>query len=158
MITMTMGTVLVACLAARVPPGPWNDEDIDFEMHQLGYKAWVTIEFSLCISVLNDDVLPLDITEISQPLLESPRPKARESLRSPVGDTYPISGTFFGCCASAITATASNTTTTRIDGTAVLFIAHLVSSVIYHAERDKGKCDLYDEKRQRLVAFSPRLN
>ena len=35
----------------------------------------------------------------------------------------------------------SNTTTTRIDGTIALFIAHLVSSVIYHADRDKGKCD-----------------
>jgi hypothetical protein len=29
-----------------------------------------------------------------------------------------------------------------IDGTASFFIAHLVSSVIYHADRDKGKCDL----------------
>jgi hypothetical protein len=41
-----------------------------------------------------------------------------------------------------VTATASNTTATRIDGTAAFFIAHLVSSVIYHAGRDKGKCDL----------------
>src|SRR5215813_11309756 len=41
-----------------------------------------------------------------------------------------------------MTATASNTTATRIDGTAALFIAHLVSSVIYHGDRDKGKCNL----------------
>jgi hypothetical protein len=27
-------------------------------------------------------------------------------------------------------------------GTAAFFIAHLVSSVIYHADRDKEKCDL----------------
>jgi hypothetical protein len=52
--------------------------------------------------------------------------------------------TFFGCCTSAMTATASNTTATRIDGTAAFFIAHLVSSVIYHADRNKGKCDLRD--------------
>jgi hypothetical protein len=38
-----------------------------------------------------------------------------------------------------MTATASNTTTTKIDGTAALFIAHLVLSVIYHADRDKEK-------------------
>jgi hypothetical protein len=43
------------------------------------------------------------------------------------------------CCASAVTPRASNTTTTRIDGTAAFFIAHLVSSVMYHADRDKGK-------------------
>src|SRR4029453_9332169 len=55
---------------------------------------------------------------------------------------YPIRGIFVGCCASAITPKASNTTATRIDGTAAFFIAHLVSSVIYHADRDKGKCDL----------------
>ena len=54
----------------------------------------------------------------------------------------PIRETFFGCCASAVTPRASNTTTTRIDGTAAFFIAHLVSSVIYHVDRDKGKCDL----------------
>jgi hypothetical protein len=30
----------------------------------------------------------------------------------------------------------------RIDA-AAFFIAHLVSSVMYHADRDKGKCDLH---------------
>jgi hypothetical protein len=50
-----------------------------------------------------------------------------------------------------MTATASNTTATRIDGTAAFFIAHLVSSVIYHADRDKGKCDLHGGRRQGLV-------
>jgi hypothetical protein len=45
----------------------------------------------------------------------------------------------FDRCASAITPTASNTTATRIDGTAAFFIAHLVSSVIYHAEENKEK-------------------
>jgi hypothetical protein len=34
-------------------------------------------------------------------------------------------------------------TAIRIDVTAAFFIAHLVSSVIYHADRDKGKCDLH---------------
>jgi hypothetical protein len=33
------------------------------------------------------------------------------------------------------------------------FIAHLVSSVIYHADRDKGKCDLRGGRRQGLVEW-----
>jgi hypothetical protein len=78
-------------------------------------------------------------------------------------DRYPIRWTFFGCCASAITPTASNTTATRIDGTAAFFIPHLVSGVIYHADRDKGKCDLHGERRQGFIEwknqiFSLRLN
>src|SRR5262249_50747633 len=60
----------------------------------------------------------------------------------------PIRGTFPACCASAMTAKASITTAIRIDVTAALFIAHLVSSVMYHADRDKGKCDLHDGRRQ----------
>jgi hypothetical protein len=67
-----------------------------------------------------------------------------------VGSPFPR-GTFFGCCASAITPTASNTTAARIDDHPTLFIAHLVSSVIYHADRDKGKCDLHGGRRQVLV-------
>jgi hypothetical protein len=49
-----------------------------------------------------------------------------------------------------VTATASNTTAIRIDGIAALFIAHLISSVMYHAERDKGKW-IYDERRRGIV-------
>jgi hypothetical protein len=41
-----------------------------------------------------------------------------------------------------MTATASSITTTRIDGGAAFFIVHLVSTVIYHADRAKEKCDL----------------
>src|SRR5258705_8486224 len=68
------------------------------------------------------------------------------------GKITPIRGTF-GSCASAITPIASNTTATRIDGTAAFFIAHLISSVIYHADRDKGKCDLHSAKRLGLVEW-----
>src|SRR5262249_7840558 len=73
--------------------------------------------------------------------------EAEKGLRNP------IRGTFFSCCASAITPTASCTTTTRIDGTAAFFIAHLISSVMYHADRDKGKCDLHGGRRQLLVEW-----
>jgi len=52
-----------------------------------------------------------------------------------------------------MTATATSTTTTRIDGTAAFVIAQLVSSVMYHADRDKGKCDLHGGRRQVLVEW-----
>jgi hypothetical protein len=52
-----------------------------------------------------------------------------------------------------MTATASNATTTRIDETAAFFTIHLVSSVMYHANRDKGKCDLHGGRRQVLVEW-----
>jgi hypothetical protein len=52
-----------------------------------------------------------------------------------------------------MTATARSTTAIRIDGTAALFIADLVSSVMYHADRDKGKCDLHGGSRQVLVEW-----
>src|SRR5262249_55907739 len=68
---------------------------------------------------------------------------AGKEERYSVLNRYPIRGTFFGCCASAITPRASNTVATRI--AAAFFIAHLIPSVIYHADRDKGKCDLRAE-------------
>jgi hypothetical protein len=76
-----------------------------------------------------------------------------ESVAGSDGDRYPSRGTFFGCCASAMTANPSSITATRIDGVAAFFIAHLVSSVIYHADRDKGKCDLHSGRRRVLVEW-----
>ena len=46
---------------------------------------------------------------------------------------YPIRKIFAGCCASAITPTASSTETTRIDDQPALCIAHLVLEAITHA-------------------------
>ena len=43
---------------------------------------------------------------------------------------------------TAITPKVSSTTAKSIDGTEAFFIAHLVSSLIYHADVYKGKCDL----------------
>jgi len=70
-------------------------------LHQFGYKAWVTIELSLDIAILDDNVFPLDITEISQSLLESLDRRPGSLGTAPVGDTYPIRGTFPACWASA---------------------------------------------------------
>jgi hypothetical protein len=63
-------------------------------------------------------------------------PEALERVAS-----HPTLAILAGCCASAITPRASNTTATKIDGTAAFFIAHLVSSVIYHADVNKEKCN-----------------
>jgi hypothetical protein len=61
-----------------------------------------------------------------------------------------------------MTAAANNITTNDIDSSAAFFIAHLVSSVIYHADRAKEKCDLR-AKGDRVslsekTRFSLRLN
>ena len=39
---MTMGIVLVACLAARIADG-YGDNDIDLELYEFGHKAWDTV-------------------------------------------------------------------------------------------------------------------
>ncbi len=67
---MTMGIVLVACLAARIAGVSPHDKDIDLELHEFGYKAWDTVQFSLSVAILDHDVLSLNVTEISQPLPE----------------------------------------------------------------------------------------
>jgi hypothetical protein len=58
--------------------------------------------------------------------------------------TYPK--TFFGCCASAVTATASSVTAIRIDDRPAFFIAH--PDFINHAEGNKQKV-IYDGRRLR---------
>src|SRR5262244_1051251 len=50
-----------------------------------------------------------------------------------------------------MTATASRITATAMAPTAALFIVSLVSSVMYHADRDKGKCDLHGGRRHGFV-------
>ena len=40
---MTMGIVLVACLAARIAAVDLEDKHIDLELHEFGHKAWDTV-------------------------------------------------------------------------------------------------------------------
>jgi hypothetical protein len=47
-----------------------------------------------------------------------------------------------------MTATASNTTTERIDGAAAFFIAHLVLAAFYHGYGSWEKCHLRQKKNQ----------
>jgi hypothetical protein len=46
------------------------DKHIDFELHEFGHKAWDTVQLALSVAILYENVLPLSITEISQPLPE----------------------------------------------------------------------------------------
>jgi hypothetical protein len=54
---MTMGIVLVACLAARIVAKA--DKHIDFELHEFGHKAWDTVQLALSVAILYENVLPL---------------------------------------------------------------------------------------------------
>ena len=76
---MTMGIVLVACLAARIADEGWDDKDIDLELHEFVHEAWDTVRLSLSAAILDHDVFPLDVTEISQSLPQclDVRPRVR---------------------------------------------------------------------------------
>ena len=67
---MTMGIVTVASLAARVSCRTTRDDDVYLETHELGRERREAIEFSLCISPLNDNVFPLDVPKLAQTLPE----------------------------------------------------------------------------------------
>jgi hypothetical protein len=118
-------------------------------LHEFGHEAWDTILLCLSVAILNQDVFSLNITEIAQSL-----PKRIGSgvagVGAPLPDRYPIRGTFFGCCAAAMTATASSTTALRIDARQAFFIAHPVLDVTYHADGNKEKV-IYGERRRVVV-------
>jgi hypothetical protein len=54
--------------AGCLPTG--RDDDVYLETHKLDGKRWEIIEFSLCISILNENVAPLHIPKLAQPLPE----------------------------------------------------------------------------------------
>ena len=66
---------------------------------------------------------------------------------------YPI----FCCCASALTATASNITATTMDSAAAFFISRLVLGVIYHADGSKEKRYLRTESEDVSLREKPQF-
>src|SRR4030095_5724448 len=70
-------------------------------------------------------------------------------------DRYPIRGTFFVCCALAITPTASSTTTNRIDTAPAFFIAHTIRYVSRGAVLEETEID--DRRRQELSSEKTRF-
>src|SRR4029453_13647546 len=47
-----------------------GDKDIDVEFYEFGHETWDTIPLPFKVAILNQDIFPLNITEITQPLLE----------------------------------------------------------------------------------------
>src|SRR5215467_4880194 len=47
-----------------------RDDDVYLETHKLGGKLTQPISFSLCISLLNDDIFPLRVPKFAQALAE----------------------------------------------------------------------------------------
>ena len=64
---MTIGIVLGRFLAAGSLDFPGYDH-VHLEMHEFGHKARHPIQFPFSIAILNNDVFPLNIAEIPQPL------------------------------------------------------------------------------------------
>ena len=60
-VTMTIGIVLVACLAARIPGKVAEDKDVDLKLHEFGNEAWETVLHSLSVAILNQYVFPLNV-------------------------------------------------------------------------------------------------
>jgi len=75
-----MGIVLVARFAALVAGAPpRRHNDIHLEPDELGREIRQPFELSLGITALNDEVLPLHIAEVAEPVqecLEQVRPGA----------------------------------------------------------------------------------
>ena len=67
---MTMGIVALASLAARIAAEPAANDDVYLETHQFGCKGGKAIKFSFRISRFNDNVFPLHIAKLAQPLAE----------------------------------------------------------------------------------------
>ena len=122
---MTMGIVEVASLAARVASGPTVTMISTLRRTSSAASSGAD-QLSLGISVLDDNVFPLHVPKLAEPLPEclNAVPLVEWNIAR-----NPIRGTFFGCCASAMTATASSTTTNRIDKTPAFFIAPTIRYV-----------------------------
>ena len=51
-----------------------NYKDIYLELHEFGQKGWITVQLSFDVAIVNQNVFPLDIPEVLQPLPESGLP------------------------------------------------------------------------------------
>ena len=67
---MTMGIVVVASFAGRVGNGPAVTMMSTLRRTKLGRKRGEAIEFSLSNRAINDNVFPLDVSKLAQPLAE----------------------------------------------------------------------------------------
>jgi hypothetical protein len=61
---MTIGIVVVVCLARKRSRCTSGHENVNLETHQLGRQVGEPIIFPLGPSILDDDVLPLHVAEL----------------------------------------------------------------------------------------------
>ena len=69
-LSITMGIVVVACLAARTPtyPTPHHDE-VHIETDEVSRERWEEGDVAFRVAVLQDDVLSLHVPQLPQALL-----------------------------------------------------------------------------------------
>jgi hypothetical protein len=100
---------------------------------------------ALCISRFDENRIAFYITKLAQLLSE--RVEARRYGRGRGDDQCSDPGTFFGCCASAMTATASSTTASRIDKRPAFVIAHTIRYVSRGRQQRKVRFTTDDIRR-----------
>ena len=137
-----MGIVLVASLAARIAVAPADNDDVHLETHQLGRVLGIRSSFPS-----RDRHSMTMFFPSMYPRSRRPMPKCLGRGRrgrngaTPSKISYPrdfLRLLRLGCHSKSKQLPLQQ----RLMSTAAFFIAHLVSSVMYHADRDKGKCDL----------------
>jgi hypothetical protein len=69
--------------------GRGRHNDVNIEPNQLGSEGWEAIVFSLCVSVLNNNVLPLHVPMLTQTLAECLGERRGDSGRIEPQDAYP---------------------------------------------------------------------
>ena len=95
-VTITMGIVLVAFLAARIRLPSCYYDDISLGRTNSATSSGARSSFPP-VSILNDDVLSLYIAKLAQ---REPNGLGTGDSEDDESDNrYPIRGTFFGCCA-----------------------------------------------------------
>jgi len=63
-MAMTIGIVVVAGLAAKAAGVPRGYDDVDLAMDQLCGEAWETLVIALCPPILDQNVLPFDVSVV----------------------------------------------------------------------------------------------
>ena len=95
---MTIGIVVVACLAARAPGTAVGHDDVDLEPHQLGRELGKPVVLALRPAELDDEVLALDVAELAQARPECLQPGCDPAAEA--GPRKPMRRTLAdGCCA-----------------------------------------------------------
>lgn len=77
-----MGIVVVARFAASAPGCSVSHDDIDSQTSKLGRQFREASVFSICPTILDDDVLAFGVTEVAQPVAKRVDPRCPASGRT----------------------------------------------------------------------------